>query len=51
MLRRTAITSSVVLLIIGCAKIMGWVLAYHRMPEMVAQTFLSSRIIPTWYCF
>lgn len=41
MLRRTAITSSVVLLIIGCAKIMGWVLAYHRMPEMIAQGFLS----------
>ncbi|BBO68250.1 hypothetical protein DSCA_21800 [Desulfosarcina alkanivorans] len=34
-------TSSVVLLIIGCAKIMGWVLAYHRMPEPVATTFLS----------
>jgi tripartite ATP-independent transporter DctM subunit len=41
MLKRTAITSSVVLLIIGCAKIMGWVLAYHRMPELVASTFLS----------
>lgn len=41
MLKRTAITSSVVLLIIGCAKIMGWVLAYNKMPEMVAATFLS----------
>ncbi len=41
MLKRTAITSSVVLLIIGCAKIMGWVLAYHRMPELIANTFLS----------
>lgn len=41
MLKRTAITSSVVLLIIGCAKIMGWVLAYHRMPELIANAFLS----------
>ena len=41
MLKRTAITSSVVLLIIGCAKILGWVLAYHRIPEMIASGFLS----------
>ena len=41
MLKRTAITSAVVLLIIGNAKIMGWILAYERMPEMIASTFLS----------
>jgi tripartite ATP-independent transporter DctM subunit len=41
MLKRTAITSSVVLLIIGSANIMGWVLAYQRMPELLAKTFLS----------
>lgn len=41
MLKRTAITSSVVLLIIGSANIMGWVLAYQRVPEMMANTFLS----------
>ncbi len=41
MLKRTAITSSVVLLIIGSANIMGWVLAYQRMPELMARTFLS----------
>ena len=41
MLKRTAITSAVVLLIIGNAKIMGWILAYERMPEMIASTFLT----------
>lgn len=41
MLKRTAITSSVVLLIIGNAKIMGWILAYERMPELMAHMFLS----------
>ena len=41
MLKRTAITSSVVLLIIGNAKIMGWILAYEHMPEIMANLFLS----------
>jgi len=41
MLKRTAITSSVVLLIIGAANIMGWVLAFQRMPQMLADMFLS----------
>ncbi|SHF44829.1 TRAP transporter, DctM subunit [Desulfacinum infernum DSM 9756] len=41
MLKRTAITSSVVLLIIGSANIMGWLLAYQRIPEMLAEAFLS----------
>ena len=41
MLKRTAITSAVVLLIIGAANIMGWVLAFQRMPEMMARMFLS----------
>jgi len=41
MLKRTAITSSVVLLIIGAANIMGWVLAHQRIPEMLADMFLS----------
>ena len=41
LLEQTARTTGVVFLIIASASILGWILASERVPEQIAQTFLS----------
>ncbi|HLV20929.1 MAG TPA: TRAP transporter large permease subunit, partial [Polyangiaceae bacterium] len=40
-LRRSAITTAVVMLLVGCSQAMSWVLAYQNIPQTVGAGFLA----------
>jgi len=40
-LRRAAITTAVVMLLVGCSQAMSWVLAYENLPQTVGRAFIA----------
>ena len=49
MLVRTAKTSSSVIIMIGAANLLGWIVTYERVPQMVSQFIAEAGLSATWF--